>query len=149
MSGGGSKKGERRGGRKKGVPNKANIERALLAERELIGAKAAGKKLAKEVLDDFMQLFKGIAETYYAVLPGAPIPKSHSRNEAMFEKYAKLTVDTAKALATYQSPTFRAIQVIAPPGPDKPPQIGDGNVIRLDDPDALMRVYKRRIASVA
>jgi hypothetical protein len=51
MPGGGSKKGERRGGRKKGTPNKATIERALAAEGYLTKARQEGRPLAKEMLE--------------------------------------------------------------------------------------------------
>src|SRR5262249_43413537 len=60
----GAKPGERRGGRLKGSRNKATIERALIAERVANEAKMAGKKLAKEVLDQFMVLFAGMAAYY-------------------------------------------------------------------------------------
>lgn len=39
----------------------ATIEKALIAARTVAEAKAVGKKLAKEVLEDFMLLFAGIA----------------------------------------------------------------------------------------
>ena len=44
MNRGGSKPGERRGGRKKGSLNKATIERALMAEREVANANETRQK---------------------------------------------------------------------------------------------------------
>ena len=118
----GAKPGERRGGRVAGTLNKATIQKALIAERTAADARTQGRKLAKDVLDDLMQIFMGVAAAYQFVPPGAmdkngnPIPPRG--NGAEFEKWARLTVETAKALANYQSPTFRAI-VVAPPPEEK------------------------------
>ena len=68
MSRGGSKPGERRGGRQEGTPNKATVQKQLvaaqIAERTVADARTMGKKLAKEVLEDFMLHFADIAEQY-------------------------------------------------------------------------------------
>ena len=40
-------------------------------------------------------------------------------NEALYYKYSSLCLDAGKFLAPYQSPTFRAIQVIPPPPEQK------------------------------
>lgn len=114
----GAAPGERRGGRIKGIPNKATIQKALIAERTVADARSAGRKLAKEVLDDFMHLFVGIAATYQPLPPGTEPRPGATPDEPMFEKYARLAVETAKNLANYQSPTFRAI-VVAPPPEEK------------------------------
>lgn len=111
----GAKPGERRGGRVKGMPNKTTIERALIAERTVADAQASGKKLAKEVLDDFMQLFAGMAAHYQPTPPSAP-RQNANQNPAEFEKWALHAVDAARMLAPYQSPTFRAV-VVAPAPP--------------------------------
>jgi len=110
-------------GRKPGIPNKATQERALEAARQNAEAKANGKKLAKEVLEEFMLLFAGMAAAYQPLPPGTPVPPGREPNEAKFITYAKLATDTAADLAPYQSPTFRAIGVMAP-NPDQRP--GDG-----------------------
>jgi hypothetical protein len=100
MSGGGSKPGERRGGRQKGTRNKATIERALMAARGTAQANATGQRLAKEVLEDFMHLFADMAATA-------------DRNTEQFEKWARLTIETAKALAPFQSPRYSTVAVAA------------------------------------
>lgn len=114
-------KGTRIGGRNKGTRNKATIERELLAaraaEERVAAAEASGRKLGKEVLDEFMHLFAGMAATYQPLRPGTPIPVGRTPDEPQFEKYAKLAVHCARLLAPYQSPTFQAI-MIAPPPPD-------------------------------
>ena len=49
MPRGGSKPGERRGGRKKGSLSEATIERALKAERELVNANETGKSSPRNI----------------------------------------------------------------------------------------------------
>jgi hypothetical protein len=51
MPRGGSKPGERRGGRKKGSLSEATIERALKAERELVNANETGKSSPVENIE--------------------------------------------------------------------------------------------------
>jgi hypothetical protein len=111
-------KGQRFGGRLKGVPNKATIERALLAERAIAEAKANAKPLAREVLDQFMQLFAGMAAHHQPMPAGQMAPPDRNPDETKFEKWARLAVQCAKDLAPYQSPTFRAIVVA--PTPESP-----------------------------
>jgi hypothetical protein len=106
----GVKPGERRGGRKKGTPNKATRERALLAKRVLEEQRGQpGRKLAREVLDDFMHLFTGMAAVYQPLPPGA-VPGAHQQpDERKFLEYAKLAIDTAAQLAAFQSPKLKAV----------------------------------------
>jgi hypothetical protein len=97
------------GGRKAGVHNKTTQRRIDAAERAIVLAKAGGKRLAREVLEDFVELFSAIALTHQPALPGAePNP---SYDEKKFEKFARLAVDTATALASYQTPKLKAVLV--------------------------------------
>ena len=66
-----------------------------------------GQPLAKEILAKYAARFDEMADALH--LAG---------DVAGFERWARLACATAKDLAPYQSPTYRAI-VIAPP-PDKP-----------------------------
>jgi hypothetical protein len=104
----GSKPGERRGGRRKGSRNKATIERELLAHRMLQHAPAGATqnaRLGKETLEKFMTLFDDLAEHY------RPFPENPRADEGKFTKFATAACECAKALAPYQSPTYRAIVV--------------------------------------
>lgn len=110
-------------GRPKNSRNKATIERervaAEIAQKTVADARVAGKKLGKEVLDEFMHLFAGMAAAYQPAPPGMEIAPSPGRrpDEAKFEKYALLAIGCARDLARYQSPTFQAIQIAPPPPP--------------------------------
>jgi hypothetical protein len=105
----GAKPGERRGGRLKGSKNKATIEREIIAEQTLARARMEGKKLGKEILEEFMIVFAGRAAHYQPRPP--ELPPNPNADEAKFLAYARLATDCAKSLAPYQSPTFRAIAV--------------------------------------
>jgi hypothetical protein len=53
--------GERRGGRTKGQPNKATIEKSIVAERVMQEAAMSGRKLGKETIEEFAVMFGSIA----------------------------------------------------------------------------------------
>jgi len=109
-------KGQKTGGRKPGSRNKAVIERervaAEIAARTVADAKVSGRKLAKEQLDDFMTLFAGMA-AHHQPIPGwkegDPVPAGRNPDEAKFKEYAMLTIDCARILAPYQSPTYKTV----------------------------------------
>src|SRR5215469_15768514 len=103
MSGGGSKPGERRGGRKAGTPNRRTIERRLITE-----ARADSKLLAKEVLEQNMLRYVELANS---CLPPA---SGEWKKEQQFHFYTEKAGANARMLAPYQSPTYRSITVQAP-----------------------------------
>jgi hypothetical protein len=103
----GSRPGERRGGRSKGTPNRATVERAAIAARIADEVKMRGQKLGKELLAKYAQVFDEMADE-----------RRQAGDVPGFERWARLACATAKDLAPYQSPTYRAV-VIAPPH-DKP-----------------------------
>lgn len=118
----GAKKGERRGGRAKGTPNKATVEKAIIAERIVSEAQMSGKKLAKEQLGEFMELFAGLAASFQPPATDAVSIETWSKSskEPLFEKYAKLSCACAEKLAEFQSPKFGRVQTVAPPPPPRP-----------------------------
>jgi hypothetical protein len=97
------------GGRKAGVRNKTMQRRIDAAERAIVLAKAGGKRLAREVLEDFLELFSAIALTHQPAPPGAECNPNY--DAARFEKFARLAVATATALACYQTPKLKALLV--------------------------------------
>jgi hypothetical protein len=137
MPGGGSRKGERRGGRKPGTKNKATIERErvamLAAEREklLLEVRVAleksevaqdevsGRKLMKEIGFDLAQQFAGLAAFYqpqWRVDPatGRTVNANPNFDEAKFRQYAELAATTARDFAAYESPKLSAVMVGSP-----------------------------------
>ena len=112
----GSRPGERRGGRKRGVPNRATVERAEIALRSTAEAKASGRKLGKEVLEELMVLFGGLASKFQPESMDKIVVQEWTKGdrEPMFHKYASLAVKVAKDLADFQSPRFKAVEVHAP-----------------------------------
>jgi hypothetical protein len=79
-------------------------------------------RLGKEVLEQYMEMFDALAQHY------RPIPESPHSDEGKFTKYATATCDCAKALAPYQSPTYRAIVMTAPQG-----SAGNGEKVLTQD----------------
>jgi hypothetical protein len=81
----------------RGTPNKATTERALIAARTVAEARVAGRKLAKEVLEDFMLLFAGMAAHFQIAPPGAaPNPDA---DEGKFWRCSEIAIDCAAKLA--------------------------------------------------
>lgn len=119
MAGKGAPKGHRYGGRVKGTPNKATIERALIAKRimEEQGTKP-GRKLAREVLDDFMHLFMGMAAIHQPLPQGVAAGPGQQPDEGKFLTFAGLAMTAAEKLAPYQSPRLKAVMISqeTPPG---------------------------------
>jgi hypothetical protein len=128
----GARPGERRGGREKGTPNKATVERTALAERIVAEAKGKpGRKLGREMLEEFAVLFGGLAAMFQPVgtgPDGAVTPQdlklwAESYKEPLFEKYARLAVKCADAFADFQSPRLSRVQMAAPPPDPRGPII--------------------------
>jgi len=124
----GAKPGERRGGKQKGTKNRATIERAALAERIMAEAEGKpGRKLGRELLEDFAVMFAGLAANFQPthVDPRTPAGMpltlqdveawAKSYKEPLFEKYAKLAAKCANDFADFQSPRMGTVQVAAPP----------------------------------
>lgn len=114
-----------RAGRKANGKNRATIEKELLAARILDEASMRGRKLGKERLEEFMEMFGGLAGAFQPQpsVPGQAVSQldletwAKSPREPIFEKYAKLALKAAGMLAEYQSPRFAPVQVAAPPPP--------------------------------
>lgn len=102
-------------GRKPG-PTKATLERAAIAQRVMGEAAMQGRKLGKEVLEEFMVLFAGLATKFQPDATDTSAVRDWAKKPEFdkFVQFATLAKDTAKELAKYQSPTFRAIELAAP-----------------------------------
>jgi len=151
-------KGMRIGGRQKGTLNKRTQEALEAARIERQAQEAANavahktKKLAKDVLEDYVQAFAGMAAVYQNRIALA-FQKNETPSRADldgFEKWGGMTAKFAGDLAAFQSPKFKAIAVMTPPPELNPakPKPGDDNVVTIDDPVAMSRVYARMVKQV-
>ena len=103
------------------------------------------------MLEDYMAAFHNIAAYYQNKLAqdyGAgkePDPKAL----AAFEKWGTLTAQTAKQLAEFQSPKFKAIAIVAPPANNNPGPPIPEDVRTITDPSRLQRIYQQTIKKPA
>lgn len=163
-------KGTKTGGRIKGSKNKRTLEverqAELAAERDRLLteaglsatsqqvalAKAAGKKLMKDIAFEFAHLFAGLA-AFYQPYPswtrtpdGKLVNGNPNYDEAKFVQYAVLAKDTALGAASFESPKLSAIRVSLPAA-DLPGQTIDGTV--ASDPaqrtEQASRAYLRLV----
>jgi hypothetical protein len=94
-------------GRPKGSRNRRSIglaermlEAGAVSTASTVPLTPQGKKLARDVLEDFMLRFADMA--------------SKEADPGKFERYARFAVHCAQSLAPYQSPTFKAVTLIPP-----------------------------------
>jgi hypothetical protein len=141
-------KGRRTGGREKGTPNKTTRDRIAIvaASERATQAKKLGRKQATEVLDDLMHTAMSMAVKYQPPAPGMESP-----DEAKFMEWLQVAGVFAKALAGFQTPKLKAVMVnLAPTLPEQKPATIDqqGNVLDMDDPKQLARVYASMVRRV-
>src|SRR5258708_9486706 len=134
----------------RGSKKRSTIEKErqaeLIAERTVMDARASGEKRAKDVLEDFMNVFASMAAHHQPAPPGH-LP-NQNEDKAEFYRNAEFAIDCAAKLASYQSPTFKAIMVAPPPPPPPAPPTIDGEVVRIDDPVVLGNIYRRMVTAV-
>ena len=107
MPRGGSKPGERRGGRKKGVPNKAAIAKAAAIKEE---ARREGKPLSLEIQIDAMFRYRSLAAQFQ---PGAKDKDGNSTADP--KKYADYIEKMRKAavdVTPYQTPKLQSTTLV-------------------------------------
>ena len=85
-------RGRKTGGRRRGTPNKATTEKALIAARAVADANVAGKKLAKDVLEGFMLLFSEMAGHHQPTPAGGP--PNPNEDKTTFLRYAEWRSDS-------------------------------------------------------
>ena len=121
-------KGKRTGGRKKGTPNKATLERQINAAQAIDKARKEGRDLAVTVLERLMNIAEGACGLNRPT-PQRSILQGEKQNPdgdwGRFGDWFDRTVYCAKELAKYQSPPIKAMeQPTAPPDPDEAERVG-------------------------
>lgn len=117
--------------------------------RQLIAARAAGKKLGKEILSEFANAMAGAAAYYQ------PTPDNSNKhaNEQKFRYYAELAIYAADKVAPFETPKLSAVAIAAnqvtkveirggmpdefmgPATIEHQPKLAPLTVVRADDPD--------------
>lgn len=100
------------GGRRKGQKSKTTLEREARAVEqaeqqiaEASRARGAQKKLAREILDDAMQFYFGLASRHQ------PVATNTEADEKKFLTYMDKAVGVAKELAQYQSAKLSSVRI--------------------------------------
>jgi hypothetical protein len=160
-----AQKGQRFGGRTKGTPNKATIERlereriaeqvalqsavaaqsAPAAEREIAKAGTERRKLGKERLEELLEIAVGATAYFQPTLKNG-VERNPNADWTQFQKWFQIAHAVAATVSPFQSPTFRAIMVAAPP-PKHDEDRKSGDVIPLNDPVAASRIYRRIVSA--
>jgi hypothetical protein len=147
----GSKPGERRGGRRKGTPNKPKVD-ALAAELlaraphpPAATANALVVKGAKDTMAEFATLFADLAAAYQPRTKdenGIPVwrDKEHRENFFALAHRAMLYSNWA---APYQDPTYRAIAVVSAPSDAFARGQLPNNVVEIRDAQTAANEYRR------
>jgi hypothetical protein len=143
MPRGGSKSGERRGGRQKGTLNKRTVARVAQAERHFAEAKAEGRKLA---IDELAWLASVLREGVEHFRPH--FDRTDVESENRYLRWATALRQVLSALALYQSATYRAVLMTQPPAAHDDPSAAE-RLIAFFDRMAETQAYERREARVA
>ena len=120
-----AKKGQRFGGRTKGVPNKATILRQTKQAEVIARAIDSGKPLAIEVLQKMMEFAEGATAAFRPTLK-ADLARGAVQNEdgnvEEFGKWFDRWYKTASELAAYQTAKIKPMErptAPPPPGADR------------------------------
>ena len=110
-------KGQRSGGRKKGVPNKATLEKQINAAQVIDKARKEGRDLAVTVLERLMNLAEGACGLNRPT-PQRMILQGDKQNPdgdwGRFGEWFDRTAYCAKELAKFQSPQIKAMEAPTP-----------------------------------
>jgi hypothetical protein len=150
-------KASTRGGFRPGAGRKKGSKNRVIQEREAaIGSQIdrirAGARTGEETLGKLMKLAEGCMALHRPtpkreILTGGQ--KNPDEDWDRFGQWFDRCAYVSKELAKYQSPTFKAIAVMAPAPTEEPRPFADGNVTRIPDAEDAERVYLRMIGAAA
>jgi hypothetical protein len=140
-------------GRRAGTPNKRAANTLLEAKRAIAEARAHGHKLAKEVADDFMNIFARLASECRPVTEherSRGISNPHA-DEQRFKELSAILLQWVALLLPFQSAKFQSIRVEVGELGDDSEEVGALETLeRLLDAYAQAQEQERRtIASQA
>jgi len=117
-------------GRPPGSPNKRTTYAVLDAKAAVAEARAQGRKLAKEVADDFMHIFANMALEVRPVTDreiARGMPRNAKADEGKFKQLSAILLAWVSTLLPYQSAKLQTIKLDVG-------ELGDGNA---QEPNAL------------
>lgn len=140
------------GGRVKGSLNKRTIAKLQEASNHIGAIKRQGQKKATEVLNELMQTSVSFAARYQQrILASTQQDKEPTKEDLdRFWKAMECAGTFARSLAPFQDPTFSAIKVSMPAAPMEGAVTltQRENIVTINDPIALARVYQRMIKRI-
>jgi hypothetical protein len=149
-------RGTKTGGRKAGTLNRATVERQEMAARTLDKAKAAGRPLAKDRLDELLEIALGAMTAHQPITRdmvkkaralGNKTVKESRGNWTDFGEWWDRAAYVAKELAKFQSPTYKAVSVETPRQSGLPPVRDFNTFVRTGDPVRASRIYQEVMAA--
>lgn len=146
-------RGFKSGGRAANTPNKRTVQKMIEASQQVAEIKKLGQRKATQVLNELMHMSLDLVHKYQARVTRAKKPKDDDLQ--MFKWSTECAGAFAKALAPFQDPTFKAITVTPAAGLSVQTQPGDdakvvpGKVVKLDDPNEVVRLYQLTMKRIA
>lgn len=107
-------KGKRSGGRTKGTPNKATLEKQINAAQAIDKARREGRDLAVTVLENLMNIALGATGLNRPTPKGQEGPNGQINQNGDWDRFGAWfdrTAYCATQLAKYQSPQIKAVDI--------------------------------------
>jgi hypothetical protein len=142
--------GKREGaGRKPGGRNWYKTNQLLEAKRAVAEAHAQGRKLAKEVADDFMHIYANMALEVRPVTERElrrGVPQNPKADERAFKQLSEILLSWVEVLIPYQSARFQTVRIDVPQQYDASEETGAmATLERLLDAYAAANEEERRL----
>ena len=139
-------------GRRAGIPNKRTVQKIIEAAQDVAAIERQGQKKATAVLNDLMQTAMSFAAKEQQAILAEGDKVTQSRLDR-FWKAMDAAGTFATALAPYQQPKFKAVMTFGAPPPEEKPgdsaKVVTGKVLKMDDPNEIVRIYQKTIRRIA
>lgn len=153
----GAAPGERRGGRKKDVPNKRTVQKIIEASQDVEAIKRRGQKKATEILNDLMHTAMGFVALYQrkVMTEAGLLPEAKAEDITVLKEFMNAAGAFAAALAPYQQPKFKVVTFVPidmnPGGAAPELKPGDNAKVvkgKVVDPNDVVRTYQQMVRRV-